>query len=168
MAYAIAMAESGGNAKAFNGNANTGDKSYGLFQINMLGGMGPERLKQYGLGSNDDLYDAVRNAQVAYKMSKGGTDWSPWSTYKRGDYRKYLGQSGATISGGQAAKSANAKTVNAAAEPDKPPADFLKATIAPGLAAPDADPFAPNSVDPTAAPPKAPKVEDPAAPKAAS
>ena len=169
-AYAIAMAESGGNAHAFNGNASTGDKSYGLFQINMLGAMGPERLKQYGLGSNDDLYDAVRNAQVAFKMSKGGTDWSPWSTYKRGDYRKYLGQSGATVSGGDAAKAAGKAGAAPTIEPPKPPADFIQATIAPGLAAPDADPFAPQG-DPTLQTmPKAPKPQaaTPGAPASSS
>jgi cell wall-associated NlpC family hydrolase len=91
-AYAIAMAESGGNAKAFNGNQRTGDRSYGLFQINMLGGMGPERRKQFGLSSNDNLYDPVTNAKVAYKMSKGGTDWTAWSTYNNDTYRQYLGQ----------------------------------------------------------------------------
>lgn len=91
MAYAIAMAESGGSAKAHNGNANTGDNSYGLFQINMLGAMGPERRKQYGLSSNDDLYDALTNAKIAYKMSKGGTSWGPWSTYGSGAYKQYYG-----------------------------------------------------------------------------
>lgn len=90
MAYAIAMAESSGNSKAYNGNAGTGDKSYGLFQINMLGAMGPERLKQYGLSSNDDLFDPYVNAKVAFKMSKGGKSWGPWSTYNRGDYKKFL------------------------------------------------------------------------------
>ena len=109
-AYAIAMAESGGNARAFNGNRKTGDQSYGLFQINMLGGMGPERRRQFGLTSNDDLYDAVKNAQIAYKMSKGGRDWSPWSTYKRGDYRKYLGQDGASVTGAAAGAVAGAVT----------------------------------------------------------
>lgn len=96
MAYAIAMAESSGNAGAYNGNAGTGDKSYGLFQINMLGAMGPERRKQYGLSSNDDLYDPYVNAKVAFKMSNGGKNWGPWSTYNRGDYKKYL--DGADIS----------------------------------------------------------------------
>ena len=91
MAYAIAMAESGGSAKAHNGNANTGDNSYGLFQINMLGAMGPERRRQYGLSSNDDLYDPLVNAKVAYKMSKGGTSWGPWSTYGSGAYKQYYG-----------------------------------------------------------------------------
>jgi hypothetical protein len=91
MAYAIAMAESGGSAKAHNGNASTGDNSYGLFQINMLGAMGPERRKQYGLSSNDDLYDPLTNAKIAYKMSKGGTSWGPWSTYGSGAYKQYYG-----------------------------------------------------------------------------
>lgn len=98
-AYAIAMAESGGNAKAFNGNQKTGDRSYGLFQINMLGGMGPERRKQFGLSSNDSLYDALTNARVAFKMSDGGKNWSPWSTYNNDTYRRFLGQTGGTVTG---------------------------------------------------------------------
>ncbi len=146
MAYAIAMAESGGNAKAFNGNANTGDKSYGLFQINMLGAMGPERRKQFGLGSDDDLYDAVRNAQIAYKMSKGGTDWSPWSTYKRGEHQKFLGQSGAAVTG------ADAPGAPAQPEQAKPAGDILGSTVAPGLASGGGDPFAQDQAgDPFAA-----------------
>jgi cell wall-associated NlpC family hydrolase len=153
MAYAIAMAESGGNARAFNGNANTGDQSYGLFQINMLGGMGPERRQAFGLSSNDDLYDAVKNAQVAYKMSKGGTDWSPWSTFKRGDYEKYLGKSGAEVSGGAAPK-------GQAQQAEAPAAgDILGAQIAPGLAAPTSDPFAPDSADPFGVPKADPLAE---------
>ena len=98
MAYAIAMAESGGNAKAHNGNASTGDNSYGLFQINMLGSMGPARRAQYGLSSNDSLFDALTNAKVAYKMSNGGKNWGPWSTYTNGAYKKYYGGSGGSIS----------------------------------------------------------------------
>lgn len=97
MAYAIAMAESGGNAHAHNGNAGTGDNSYGLFQINMLGGMGPARRKQYGLSSNDSLYDALTNAKVAFKMSHGGTAWGPWSTYTTGAYKDYYGGSGKSV-----------------------------------------------------------------------
>ena len=89
MAYKIAMAESGGNPGAHNGNAGTGDNSYGLFQINMLGAMGPSRLKQYGLSSNNDLYNAATNAAVAYQMSGGGTNWNAWSTYKSGKYNQY-------------------------------------------------------------------------------
>ena len=97
MAYAIAMAESSGNARAHNPNAGTGDNSYGLFQINMLGAMGPERRKQYGLGSNEDLFDPLTNAKVAFKMSGGGKNWGPWSTYGGGQYKKFYGGSGAQI-----------------------------------------------------------------------
>lgn len=91
MAYAIAMAESSGSASAHNPNAGTGDNSYGLFQINMLGAMGPERRRQYGLASNEALYDPLTNARVAYKMSHGGTNWGPWSTYGSGAYRDFYG-----------------------------------------------------------------------------
>lgn len=90
-AYAVAMAESGGRATAFNGNRDTGDESYGLFQINMLGDLGPDRLKRYGLPSREALYDPQRNARIAYQMSGGGQNWQPWSAYKNGSYRQYLG-----------------------------------------------------------------------------
>jgi len=95
--YAIVMAESGGNAQALNDNSGTGDLSYGLAQINMLGALGPERLQQYGLKSNADLYDPLTNLKVAYALSNHGTDFTPWSTYNRGDYKQYLGQSDATV-----------------------------------------------------------------------
>ena len=89
-AWAIAMAESGGRPTAHNPNASTGDNSYGLFQINMLGGLGPSRLRQYGLSSNEDLFDPSTNASVAFRMSGGGRNWSPWSTFKNGAYKQYL------------------------------------------------------------------------------
>ncbi|NLI77700.1 MAG: lytic transglycosylase domain-containing protein [Candidatus Riflebacteria bacterium] len=89
VAYAVGMAESGGNPRAFNGNANTGDKSYGLFQINMIGSLGPARLKQYNLKSYDDLFDPMTNIRVMIKMSNNCTNWQPWSAYKNGSYRKF-------------------------------------------------------------------------------
>lgn len=96
-AEAIVMAESGGNAHAYNGNASTGDNSYGLFQINMLGGMGAERRKQFELSSNDALFNPLTNAEIAFHLSKGGTDFSPWSTYKSGAYQRYLGNPNSSI-----------------------------------------------------------------------
>lgn len=77
-AWAIATRESGGRPDAFNGNTGTGDQSYGLFQINMLGSLGPARRRQYGLRGNADLLDPAINARVAYQMSKGGTDFGAW------------------------------------------------------------------------------------------
>jgi Lysozyme like domain len=81
-AWAVAMRESGGRASAYNGNAKTGDKSYGLFQINMLGSMGQSRAKKYGLKSYNDLLDPLTNAKVAYQMTRGG--WSPWDIDQTG------------------------------------------------------------------------------------
>jgi cell wall-associated NlpC family hydrolase len=77
-AWAIAQRESSGNAKAFNPDTSTGDQSYGLFQINMLGNLGPSRRKQFGLKANEDLFDPLTNAKAAYRMSKGGTDFGAW------------------------------------------------------------------------------------------
>mgnify|MGYP001610831865 FL=1 len=77
IAYGIALRESGGRPEAFNGNTGTGDRSWGLFQINTLGSL-KSRVKQFGLKSERDLLDALTNAKVAYRMSKGGTDFGAW------------------------------------------------------------------------------------------
>jgi len=91
IAFAVAMAESGGgNVRAHNTNRDTGDNSYGLFQINMIDDLGPSRRKQYGIKSNNELFNPVLNAKIAYKMSNKGRDWSPWSAYKNGAYKEYL------------------------------------------------------------------------------
>lgn len=89
-AAAVAMAESGGNAAAHN---TTGlDDSYSIFQINMKGTLGPDRRARYGLANDAALLDPATNARVAYSMSNGGTNWSAWSTYVSGAYRKFLGK----------------------------------------------------------------------------
>jgi hypothetical protein len=77
-AWAIAKKESNGRPLAFNGNAKTGDSSYGIFQINMLGMLGPDRRNKYELDHNADLFNPVVNAKIAFRMSKGGEDWSAW------------------------------------------------------------------------------------------
>lgn len=103
MAWAIVMRESTGNPYALNDNPKTGDLSYGLFQINMIGKMGQQRLEAYGLSSYSDLYNPATNARIAFQMSKGGTNWGPWNigpdAYDRGgqssdrsSVRKWLSQ----------------------------------------------------------------------------
>ena len=77
-AWAIAKKESNGRPFAFNGNASTGDSSYGIFQINMLGMLGPDRRAKYELDHNVDLFNPVINAQIAFQMSNGGENWSAW------------------------------------------------------------------------------------------
>lgn len=78
VAWAIVMKESTGRPYAHNQNRKTGDNSYGLFQINMIDSLGPARRKQFGLSSNEELFDPYKNAKIAYKMSNGGENWSAW------------------------------------------------------------------------------------------
>ena len=77
-AWAIAKRESNGRPLAYNGNKRTGDSSYGIFQINMIGELGPERLDKFNLKSNRELFDPVTNAEITYYMTDGGLDWSAW------------------------------------------------------------------------------------------
>ncbi|MDQ1739216.1 MAG: hypothetical protein QOE53_868 [Pseudonocardiales bacterium] len=119
-AVAVALAESGGSPTSHNGNADTGDDSYGLFQINMLGSMGPARLKEYGLTSKEQLFDPLVNAKVAYRLSDGGTNWQPWTTYTRGAYRQHLGENPTTqLTAGSAAAELPTDSITAATGYDK-------------------------------------------------
>ena len=81
-AWAVVMRESRGRPVAHNKNANTGDNSYGLFQINMIGGLGVDRLAKFqdkiGIAKTSDLLDPVANAKAAYYMTAGGKDWGSW------------------------------------------------------------------------------------------
>lgn len=89
-AFAVALAESGGVASRHSDPRLLKDDSYGIFQINMIGGLGPARRKQYGLASNKELYNPHINARVAYNISQQGTNFKPWSAYKNGDFTKFL------------------------------------------------------------------------------
>ena len=77
-AWAVALIESNGRPLALNDNHKTGDKSYGIFQINMLGNLGDDRKEKFELVSNKELFDPVTNAEITYYMTKGGKDWSSW------------------------------------------------------------------------------------------
>ena len=77
-AWAIAKRESNGQPIRFNGNVKTGDNSYGLFQINMIGNLNQARKAKFGINYTSDLLNPVINAQITYHMSKGGYDWSSW------------------------------------------------------------------------------------------
>lgn len=77
-AWAVAKKETNGRPLAFNGNPKTGDSSLGLFQINMIRDLGPERRAKFGLNFSAELLNPVVNAQIAYHMSNGGKDWSAW------------------------------------------------------------------------------------------
>ena len=78
VAWAIAKKESNGRPLAFNGNHKTGDSSYGMFQINMIDNLGPDRRDKFDLDHNAELFNPVKNAEIAYYMSRGGENWSAW------------------------------------------------------------------------------------------
>ena len=99
-AYGIVKAESGGRANAYNPTGM--DDSYGLFQINMENNdprnpnMGNKRnaayLKKYasiGYTGPESLKDPNINARIAYDISKGGTNFNPWTTYTSGKYLQH-------------------------------------------------------------------------------
>ncbi len=77
-AWAIAKKESNGRPLAFNGNTLTGDNSYGIFQINMINTLGEDRRDKFNLDHNADLFNPVKNAQIAFHMSQGGEVWRAW------------------------------------------------------------------------------------------
>jgi hypothetical protein len=78
IAWAIVMRESSGRPMAHNNNTSTGDNSYGLFQINMIGDLGADRREKFELRVNGELFDPVRNAEIAHHMSGGGSDFGSW------------------------------------------------------------------------------------------
>lgn len=89
MAVAIAMAESSLDPGAV-GDVSLVDAkwgpSYGLWQIRSL-------KAESGRGSTRDgtrLKNAEFNARSAFTISQSGWNWSPWSTFKNGAYRKHL------------------------------------------------------------------------------
>lgn len=79
LAAAIAMAESGGVPNALASTSR--EYSVGLWQINR---------KAHPEFTQEELSDPEKNAAVAFVISKGGTDWSPWTTYTSGAYKMFL------------------------------------------------------------------------------
>jgi hypothetical protein len=84
---AIALAESSGRPQAFNPRGL--DKSYGLFQVNMYGGLGPARMKEFGLQQEKELFDPSVNVRAAKKIL-GSQGLGAWSVYKSGQYKQFL------------------------------------------------------------------------------
>ena len=86
------MAAIAGGESSFNNTAHNtkgADNSYGLWQINMLGAMGPERRRQLGLSSNDELFDPATNARAA-KFIFDRQGFGAWGAYTDGNAGKYM------------------------------------------------------------------------------
>ena len=64
---AIALRESGGDPAAFNGNAKTEDRSYGLLQIDMMT-LGPAYMKLFGISDEKQLFDPHVNAHAGFVL----------------------------------------------------------------------------------------------------
>ena len=86
----IALAESGGDIGArYNPEGNTGEDSYGLWQINMDPRYADERLKLFGIDNKKELFDPVTNAKAAYEIFKL-QGFNAWTVYRTGKYRDFL------------------------------------------------------------------------------
>jgi Lysozyme like domain len=72
-AASVAMAESSGQQDATDNDSN-GSTDYGYWQINSVN------------GATSADYDPMTNARAAVKISQGGTDWTPWTTFNSGAY----------------------------------------------------------------------------------
>lgn len=93
-AVAIAIAESALNSNAtgdVNIQTNKWGPSIGLWQIRSLK---PEYLYLEPIRNAATLYDPLTNAKAAFAISKGGTDFSPWSTFIYNQYKNFTTQVG--------------------------------------------------------------------------
>lgn len=91
---AIALAESGGNASAYNpetaAGTPAGKGSYGLWQI---------YLNAHPEFQGVNLNDPQTNANAAFSLySAAGGSFAPWSTYKNMAYTSFVGAANQAIS----------------------------------------------------------------------
>lgn len=111
-AFAVAMAESGGRMDR-PGDVKIQTKkwgpSLGMFQIRSL-----KHWQDYNSPYRDAtrLTDENFNAQAAFKISKGGTNWKPWSTYQNGAFLKYVDDAHRIETGGQGGGSGMPMDIN--------------------------------------------------------
>jgi hypothetical protein len=56
----------------------------------MIGDLGPDRKDKFNLDLNAELFSPVKNAEIVFHMTKGGKDWSSWSSYNKGATSKWL------------------------------------------------------------------------------
>jgi hypothetical protein len=80
IAVATMCAESGRYVEAYHLNDN-GTTDRGLFQINSI---------HDGQISPVDAFKAIPNADFAFQLSSGGTDFTPWSAFNSGAYLPFV------------------------------------------------------------------------------
>lgn len=98
----IAGRESGYNTGAHNGNAGTGDDSYGLFQVNLLNGGWTDFLKAHGLSNPAQDLTTLRGSVQAAKAIYDSSGLHPWGGYRGMPWWNGTNlDAGASASGGQ-------------------------------------------------------------------
>ena len=99
LAAAVAMAESGGDTCARGDPKTPTDcedlggpsTSFGLWQIHVPAHPEVDASR---------LFDPAYNASAALAISRGGTDWTPWTAYNTGKYAQYYaGVGGLSLAG---------------------------------------------------------------------
>ena len=81
-AVAVCLAESSGNCNAKYVNAG-GSIDRGLWQVNDY---------WHSDVSDSCAYDCACNGRAASSISSGGSDWTPWATYKSGKYKSHISE----------------------------------------------------------------------------
>lgn len=111
IAAAVAMAESGGRRTAQHRNSD-GSIDRGPWQINSVHGA-------------QSTLDPRGNARAAVAISKNGTSWTPWVTFKSGAYQRFL--SGHNVPAAAVASGESVPGVTDLNLPSVPVPDGLKA-----------------------------------------
>ena len=81
-AVAVCLAESSGNCNAKYVNSG-GSVDRGLWQVNNY---------WHKEVSDSCAYDCACNGKAASSISSGGSDWTPWSTFKTGAYKSHISE----------------------------------------------------------------------------
>lgn len=93
-AFAIALAESGGDPTKTNTKNRNGTTDYGLFQINSV---------HADLLKSGNWQDPQTNANMAYQLyASKGNKFTDWVAYNTGSYARFLGRAQAAAQAGGA------------------------------------------------------------------
>jgi hypothetical protein len=87
ISVAVSLAESGGWTRARHINTDC-SVDRGLWQINSY---------WHREVSNGQAFKPRRAARAAYRISAGGSNWRPWTTYNNGAYRAHMAQALAAV-----------------------------------------------------------------------
>lgn len=120
-AVAVSGAETGGtynptldSAPNHTSGPDNGSVDRGLWQFNSY---------WHAEVSDSDAHDPDASARAAYRISRGGSSWTAWSTYNSGAYKAYLPAARAAVAAlGAPDAGSNARTPVRFLEPDTDPA----------------------------------------------